>query len=374
MASNACPGDVEARFLASARQLAGLLRGVALVLISVFGLLAVPSRALPLGFAVLGVMVAGAAVDVWVGVTGRGAAAGLVAAVARVAAVSATQHELGDAPSLWALNVLTTTAITLQWEWPPTVTGPVLAGLFAVDVAVIGVDAGGAVGLRLLLECVLARLAFILLLRSSRRMDELRARRTDLARAEARSLARHRQDREYLALLHDTASATFLLTATQGAGAEPGRIADAARRDLAVLIGTEGAATTQDSPVDLTATLRPAVDRAPVRVTARWAEGAPVPASVALALVRAVREALANVARHAGVDEAELAVERSADGGVVVTVTDRGRGFEAETVPASRRGLRGSILDRMTDAGGVGTVESRPGEGTTVRLEWAGGE
>jgi len=371
MASNARQGAVEARFLSSARQLAGLLRGAALLLISAFGLLAVPTESLPLGCGLLALMAAGAAVDVWSGLTGRGAALTLVFAVARMAAVCVTQDQTGGTPSLWALNVLTTTAITLQWEWPPTVTVPVVAALFTLDLAMIGVQEGLDVGPRLLLECALARLAFVLLRRSSRRMDVLRERRTALARAEALSLARHRQDREYLALLHDTASATFLSAATRGEQAAPGEIADAARRDLAVLTGDAGAATTQDSPVDLTAALRAVVERAPVAVEAHWTEGPPLPASVALALVRAVREALANVARHAGVEEAELRVDR--DGGrVAVTVVDQGRGFDPPDVAPSRRGIRGSIVERMAGVGGTATVTSLPAEGTVVRLEWPG--
>lgn len=371
MASNTRQGAVEARFLASARQLAGLLRAAALLLISVFGVLAVPDASLPLGFGLLALMAAGAAVDVWSGLTGRGAALTLVFAVARVVAVCVTQDQTGGTPSQWALNVLTTTAITLQWEWPPTVTAPVVSVLFVVDLAAIGIQEGGAVGPRLLLECVLARLAFVLLRRSSRRMDVLRERRTALARAEALSLARHRQDREYLALLHDTASATFLLTATQGAQAAPGQIADAARRDLAVLTGDTGAATTQDSPVDLTAALRAVVERAPVAVDGHWTDGPALPASVALAMVRAVREALANVAHHAGVAEAELRVDRTGRQ-VTVTVADKGKGFDPDDVAPSRRGIRGSIVERLAGVGGTATVTSLPATGTTVRLEWSG--
>ncbi|MEV0648315.1 ATP-binding protein [Phytomonospora sp. NPDC050363] len=370
MAPNARHGAVEARFLFSARQLACLLRGVALMLISVFGLLAVPADAMALGWALVGLMVAGAAVDVGVGVTGRWAALALVFAVARVAAVCATQNQTGDSPNMWALNVLTTTAITLQWEWPPTVTAPVVAALFTVVVAAIGFEEGGVLGPRLLVECVLARLAFVLLQRSGRRMDALRARRTALARAEAISIARQRQDREYLALLHDTASATFLLTATQGAYTDPGQIADAARRDLAVLTGAEGAATTQDSPVDLTAALRAVVDRAPLTVDAHWEDGPPLPASVALALVRAVREALVNTARHAGVTAATVSVDHAGEQ-VIVTVADGGKGFDPDEVPLSSRGIRGSIVERMTGVGGTAAVTSRPGGGTAVRLEWS---
>ncbi|WP_246341490.1 sensor histidine kinase [Streptomyces physcomitrii] len=371
-AATASPqGSVEARFLASARRLAPPVRGVTVLVISAFGLLAVPARALPLGLALLALVVAGAGVDCWAAYTGRGAALSLVFAVLRVAAVGASQEWTGGPLNLWALNTLTTTAITLQWEWPPAVSVPVTAGLFAVEVAAAGTGATGTLLPRLVFECLLARLGFILLRRSGRRVDELRERRSALARAEAVSLARKRQEREYLALLHDTAASTFLMVAARVEDTGPEQVAAYARRDLAVLTGAAGGATRQDSPVELTASLRAAVGTGRPAVEVRAEGTALVPASVALAFVRAVREALVNVARHAGVDAAELSV-RGEGGRVVVVVSDRGVGFRPDEVPDSCRGIRGSVVERMAAAGGSAAVTSRPGAGTSVRLEWPG--
>lgn len=365
------PGGVEALFLASAHRVAPPVRGVAVLVISFFGLVAVAREALPLGLALFGLVLAGTVVDCWAGFTGRGAGLSLAVAVVRVVAVCATQQWTGGPPNLWALNMLTTTAITLQWEWSPAVAVPVTAGLLAVDLAVAGTDAAGTVVPRLLFECLLARLGFVLLRRSGRRVDALRERRSALARAEAVSLARHRQEREYLALLHDTAAATFLLVTEQGREADPARIAEYARRDLAVLTGAAGGATPQDSPVDLTTSLRDVAARARPAVVIRAGDSPLVPASVALAFVRAVREALVNVERHAGVDGAELSVRGEGER-VVVVVADRGAGFRPDEVAPSRRGIRGSVVERMAAAGGDATVTSRPGEGTTVRMVWPG--
>ncbi|RBM12712.1 ATP-binding protein [Streptomyces sp. PT12] len=347
------------------------MRGVAVVVISFFGLLAVPDGTLPLGCALFGLVLAGTAVDCWAGFTGRGATLSLAVAVVRVVAMCATQEWTGGPPNLWALNMLTTTAITLQWEWSPRVAVPVTAGLLAVDLAVAGTGAVGTVVPRLLFECLLARLGFVLLRRSGRRVDALRERRSALARAEAVSLARHRREREYLALLHDTAAATFLLVTVQGRDTDPERVAEYARRDLAVLTGAAGGATAQDSPVNLTASLRTVVARAHLAVDVRAKDVPLVPASVTLAFVRAVREALVNVERHAGVDRAELSV-RGTGHRVVVVVSDRGAGFRPEEVARSRRGIRGSMVERMAAAGGGATVTSRPGQGTTVRMVWPG--
>lgn len=368
MAPGSRRGGVEALFLSSARRFAGPVRGVGVVLVSAFGLLAVPGDALPLGFALFGLMAAGAAVDCRAGFSGRTTPLALVLVAVRVVAVCVTVERTGGPANPWALNILTTAVITLQWEWPPKVAVPVTAGLLAVGLTVL--DAGVLLP-RVVIECVLARLGFWLLHRSSRRMDELWEHRSALARAEAMSLARHRQEREYLALLHDTASSTFLLVAVHGEDTEPEQVAAYARHDLAVLTGAAGGPTTQDSLVDLTTSLRAVVARSPLTVDLRCRGESLVPASVALAMVRAVREALTNVERHAGVRAATLSVRIGGDC-VVVVLDDAGVGFHPGGVPRSCRGIRSSVVERMAAAGGGATVTSRPGEGTVVRLVWPG--
>jgi signal transduction histidine kinase len=52
-----------------------------------------------------------------------------------------------------------------------------------------------------------------------------------------------------------------------------------------------------------------------------------------------------------------------------VFVRDRGPGFDPDTVPADRLGLRQSVVGRMARHGGRAIVTSEPGEGTEVQLE-----
>jgi signal transduction histidine kinase/phage shock protein PspC (stress-responsive transcriptional regulator) len=86
------------------------------------------------------------------------------------------------------------------------------------------------------------------------------------------------------------------------------------------------------------------------------------------ALVRAVREALVNAAKHSGADKIDVYAEVD-DDRVEVFVRDRGQGFDVDGVGEDRMGVKGSILDRMDRHGGKASVRSRPGEGTEVRLE-----
>ncbi|MCI4066776.1 ATP-binding protein [Micromonospora sp. R77] len=95
-----------------------------------------------------------------------------------------------------------------------------------------------------------------------------------------------------------------------------------------------------------------------------------VPPQVVQALRAAAREALNNVVKHAGVEDAWLTVT-SEGRGLRVTIVDRGRGFDLGAVPPGF-GFRHSIVDRVTEVGGRARVSSEPGAGTCVELTWAG--
>ncbi|HLY63980.1 MAG TPA: sensor histidine kinase, partial [Chloroflexota bacterium] len=89
------------------------------------------------------------------------------------------------------------------------------------------------------------------------------------------------------------------------------------------------------------------------------------PADVEIAAYRIVQEALTNVARHAGVAEAEVRLWCK-DGRLQVEVCDGGAGFD----PAAPRhqpstGLSG-LQERAELLGGHILIESAPGQGTRV--------
>ena len=87
----------------------------------------------------------------------------------------------------------------------------------------------------------------------------------------------------------------------------------------------------------------------------------------ATALVAAAREALVNASKFAGPEPIALYAEVE-DARAEVFVRDRGPGFEPDSVPADRRGVRDSIVARMERYGGRARVHSTPGHGTEVEL------
>jgi signal transduction histidine kinase len=85
------------------------------------------------------------------------------------------------------------------------------------------------------------------------------------------------------------------------------------------------------------------------------------------AMVGAASEAMVNAAKHSGAARVSLYMEVE-DGGTTVYITDQGKGFDAEAIPAHRRGIVESIRARMAKVGGEAEIDSEPGEGTEVIL------
>jgi PAS domain S-box-containing protein len=91
-----------------------------------------------------------------------------------------------------------------------------------------------------------------------------------------------------------------------------------------------------------------------------------------VALYRAIQELLFNVVKHAGVLQANVAMQRQPDGAILVTVSDQGRGFPIGQMQdaasgAGRLGLFG-IRERLEGLGGRVDIASAAGAGTTVCL------
>jgi signal transduction histidine kinase len=97
-----------------------------------------------------------------------------------------------------------------------------------------------------------------------------------------------------------------------------------------------------------------------------------LPSRVETALYRIAQQALVNVARHAHAQSVGVLLEDRGSG-VVLIVEDDGTGFDVEEVMGSHvlqtnLGLYG-MRERASLLGGSLTIESTPGEGTSVFVE-----
>ncbi|MGP4010631.1 sensor histidine kinase [Streptomyces sp. 4N124] len=281
----------------------------------------------------------------------------------------------GDGAEVMVEAIVSISVITFQHEWATRpAAGAALAAL-GVAVCALG-DLLSSPGnspellplVRILVLAGLSRAAYLIVRARARAADRSAALRAASRREAEVAAARRAAEREYLATLHDTASATLLMV-SQGDGRDWSWLPPRARQDLEALSAVPGFET---GNVDLAALLGCVPEgegRDRVRLKTRIDGPLTVPSGPGLAIFNGVREAVTNVARHAGVREAELRAWAEEDG-VVVELSDAGRGFDPESVPARRRGISGSIIGRMHAVSGSASVTSHPGIGTRVQWRW----
>jgi two-component system sensor histidine kinase UhpB len=105
--------------------------------------------------------------------------------------------------------------------------------------------------------------------------------------------------------------------------------------------------------------------QARIPIERRLETGLPLSPEEELVIYRVAQEALTNVARHAGASRVDLELE-CRDQLIVLTIRDDGRGLSPGSLPSSN-GIRG-MRERAMLIGANLVIESRPGEGTEVRL------
>ena len=269
----------------------------------------------------------------------------------------------------WTLPLACTSVYILQLALRPWLGLPAAA----IVVVAYGLGAGHPADAWLLVVEAIVAAGLVAVVRGgARHADEIVAAGLETERQIRAEEARRADEREQHRQLHDTILSTLTMVAA-GAFAEPspGLTAQAAR-DLRVLQGLADAPAVANGRAPLT-DLRPKLELAMASTEdlAVRLELAPVtvPSPVADQLVSCVGEALRNVRQHAGTGRAEVSVAGGA-GWAVVKITDRGRGFNPDAIPESRRGIRESITGRMLAAGGRAAIASRPGAGTTVTVSW----
>jgi signal transduction histidine kinase len=312
----------------------------------------------------------------------------LAADCAVLVAVLALSH--GDLPYYgYAVGTAALGGILLDVRAAPLWAAQILQGLVVGAVVLRAGDAGPAtapVVLAAPLLVLLAGPAALFGARGLARRMRVAAERVAAAERSAAAAERARLARE----LHDSVAKT-LRAMSLAAVALPGslRRQPGLAEQLADVI-SRGADTASKEARDLIGALRmdePDEDfgQTLLRVCRAWSAQTGVPARATVAtvdplvpvryeLTRILHEALTNVARHAGASTVGVVLAQRR-GTVTMTIRDDGRGF---VVPADVEGLqelqeRGhaglvGMIERAQVVGGELTVDSRPGQGTVVRV------
>ncbi|MDH6704509.1 signal transduction histidine kinase/phage shock protein PspC (stress-responsive transcriptional regulator) [Kitasatospora sp. MAA19] len=215
-------------------------------------------------------------------------------------------------------------------------------------------------------EASLAVLAGVLVLLGPyglRLWQDLGAERTARIRAQERA--------EIAAHVHD--SVLHTLTLIQRRAEDPKevlRLARAQERELRLWLYRPEAAA-EAAPDTMAESLRAVVaeveDRHGVPVEVVIVGDCPMDERIA-AQMQAAREATVNAAKYGGGGPVQVYAE--VEGRTVsVFVRDHGPGFDPDTVPEDRMGVRESIIGRMKRNGGTARVRPAPDGGTEVELE-----
>jgi signal transduction histidine kinase len=96
-----------------------------------------------------------------------------------------------------------------------------------------------------------------------------------------------------------------------------------------------------------------------------------IPEPAAQALTEAMLQAIVNSQQHAGANATRELHLKTSRSGIKIVIKDDGRGFRLSRVPRSRLGVRTSIIRRVELVGGRAFVDSKPGAGATIILEWS---
>ncbi|MEV3857899.1 PspC domain-containing protein [Streptomyces sp. NPDC050095] len=247
------------------------------------------------------------------------------------------------------------------------------AGVVLVGTGVTGifVTQGATEHLGSILQAALAVLVGIALLAGPyliRMTQDLSEERLMRIRAQERA--------EVAAHVHDSVLHTLtLIQRNADSPAEVRRLARAQERDLRAWLYKPAAAENPQDPE----TVAEAVKRNAAEVEDK--HGVPLEVVVVgdcplddgiTAQMQAAREAMVNAAKYGGEGGAVQVfaeVETTADGDeVFVSVRDRGPGFDLDSIPADRMGVRESIIGRMERNGGTARLRAVPDGGTEVEL------
>jgi len=164
---------------------------------------------------------------------------------------------------------------------------------------------------------------------------------------------------------------TSLQEMTQGALAEMRALLLELRPDalLQTSLGDALRQLARAQPSRIAAPIHVSVERADADGADRVEAEGELPPDVHIALYRITQEALSNISKHARAAAVHLTLRWSRDS-ATLRIRDDGRGFQPASPGAGHLGL-GIMRERAAAIGATLVIDSAPGQGTTVTVDWS---
>lgn len=273
----------------------------------------------------------------------------------------------------WIAGLVTVSIVVAGVSWTPKVAIPAavtVAGAYLVGMrlAAPAQDVYGTLVIHLV-QIASVVLLMTLLRRSAASADAFLGRSARVQIELMVERLRREDELRQVSSVHETSLHTLTMVGLGTYDGPSATLRAQVATDLSALERLRDRPRPDSAPIALDALLEEVAGRAKGLEVRRSLIPATVPGEVAERFARAVTEALANIARHAGVREAELVSCRRA-GEIRVEVADEGGGFDQDRLPADRFGVRGSILDTMRSLPNGGAEISSGCRGTRVSLWW----
>lgn len=251
---------------------------------------------------------------------------------------------------------------------------------FAAEMILIGLLVGlGMIPLGLYIDSIMRQSS-----ERRRLIEELSAAKESLAQAERQAGAlgeRQRLSHE----IHDRLAQGYTSIVMQLETADALFDTDPASARRSLLEARDAARSSLEETRSLIWALRPDLEKPPAlpdavkRLSTVWGEAnrlpvelrvtgeeVEIPTQLEAMLLRAAREALNNVARHAGASEVSITLSYM-DDGIALDVQDNGQGVQPNGSQGGGFGLQ-SLRQSVEQAGGEMILESAAGEGTTLGI------
>lgn len=205
------------------------------------------------------------------------------------------------------------------------------------------------------------------------RVDEASMSRALAVAEQAKAEAAVREKSRLDSLVHDKVLTTLLLAAKAESAEQRREVANLAVSAVTALNDSTafGSTDTINGSSFFAALEKIALAQSQdLRVFRTELDSVSIPGDVAKALTEAMLQAITNSQQHAGPNVARELHLKGHRNGLKIVIKDTGRGFRMSRVPKNRLGVRISIIDRVELAGGRVFIDSHPGNGTNIVLEW----